>query len=340
MAERTPEQKAESAAKAKETRARNKKVKSAVTAVESNSMVGRIDFKTPRLGFGEHPQAIRGSKAIERNAVKLKGDYYRREALKAERAEQGFTPLGETAQPAPRTTSEGLPIGRRAGTTSTRGHGSTAEHVRQLEATANLLGVSTEVSTRGQIRGLSRTSPVEPPHPTLISHKGEPTQVLYTDKYDRAAPIYRGQSPSSADFGKWDRGGRPDLLDVVQQHQNIATPGGINRGPTDKVDTRRGARGAFSGMNPEELQDAVKAEILPDRVNRAVSDLMRPGTFNRARKIQKPWGVGSELTPEQKEKTDTVRVTKGKKTTTMTQAKHQERAEKRIAKRKKAEGGY
>lgn len=251
----------------------------------------------------------------------------------------GSNPLGGQPLPAPRTTSEGLPVGRRAGTTSTRGHGSIAEHVRQLEATANLLGVDTKVSTRGQIRGLSRNSPVEPPHPTLISHKGETTQVLYTNEYDRAAPVYRGQSPSSTDFSKWNVGGRPDLLDVVQQHQNIATPGGINRGPSDKVDTSRGARGEFSGMDPEQLQDAVKAEVLPDRINRAVSDLMRPEKFSRARNIQKPWGVGSKLTPAQQEKTDMVRVTKGKKTTTMTQAQHAERAKKRIAKRNKAEGG-
>lgn len=241
-------------------------------------------------------------------------------------------------RPADRTPN----LGRAIGTTTTRGHGSTAEHVRQLEATANFLGVSTEVSTRGQIRGLSRNSPVEPPSPTRVTNKktGESKQILYTDRTDKGAPVYGGGRVGIEEAKRWGRAGRSDLLDVAQQYQTIATPGGIDRGPTDKVDTRRGARGAFSGMNPEELQDAVKAEILPDRVNRAVSDLMRPDTFNRARKIQKPWGVGSELTPEQKEKTDTVRVTKGKKTTTMTQAKHQERAEKRIAKRKKAEGGY
>lgn len=362
---RTPEQKAASAAKAKETRARNKKVKSAVTAVESKSVVGKVPLTAqPHLTAAKTPLAtpIRGSKDIEKEAERRKTEYEGIQARKAERAESGYTPTSEAKFVGPTTTSEGTRLGPMRTTlstdpgkrgvqmrgggarfivpTTTRGHGATAEHVRQLEANAGIMDVSTDVrkDVQGQIRGLSSTSPVEPPHPTILTHKGEPVPVLYTNEYDRSAPIYRGQSPSSADFEKWGVGGRPDLLDVVQQHQQIATPGGINRGGGDVVSGRVGARGAFSGMNPEALERAVKAEVLPDRTSARTSQVMRPSTFNRARQVAKPYGLaGGGLTPAQKEMTDTVRVSKGGRTTTMSQAEHQERAEKRIAKRKKAE---
>lgn len=246
----------------------------------------------------------------------------------------GSTPLGSQPVTPPTTTSEGLSLARATRTPSTRGHVSTADHVRQLEASADMLGVGTNVTreVKGEIRGLSKDSPVVPPHPTMIGHGENRRQVMYTNEYDRQAPVYTGGDISSGDFERWGVGGRPDLLDTIQSHQQIATPG-FSRG-----DRTAGSQGAFSGMSPDALETAVKAEVIPDRINRQVSRLMRPGTVHRAPGIAKPYGLaGGGLTPAQKEMTDTVTVSKGGRTRTMTQAQHQERAEKQIAKRPKTE---
>lgn len=247
----------------------------------------------------------------------------------------GSNPLGSQPKKPPTTTSEGLSLARVTRTPPTRGHASTAEHVRQLEATAGLLGVSTNVrkDVAGEIRGLSKDSAVEPPHPTMIGRGENRRIVSYTDKYDESVPVYTGGNVSAGDFERWGVGGRPDLLDTIQSHQQIATPG-FSRG-----DRTAGSQGAFSGMSPDALETAVKAEVLPDRISRAVSGLMRPGNVSRAPGIQRHRGlVGGGTTPAQKEMTDIVRVSKGGRTRTMTQAQHQERAEKQISKRKKAEG--
>jgi hypothetical protein len=206
--------------------------------------------------------------------------------------------------------------------------------VRQLEAAAGLLGVSTNVrrDVAGEIRGLSKDSPVEPPHPTMIGRGDERRQVTYTHRYDMSAPKYTGGDISEADWGRWGTAGRPDILDVKQSHQRITLPG------FDRGDRRPGSAGEFSGMSGSELENAVKAEVIPDRISREISRLMKPSNVNRAPGIAKPRGlVGGGMTPAQKEKTSRVTVSKGGRTTEMTQAQHDERAEKQIAKRKKAE---
>lgn len=246
----------------------------------------------------------------------------------------GSNPLGSQPVRPPTTTSEGLSLARVTRTPSTRGHASTAEHVRQLEAAAGLLGVSTNVrrDVAGEIRGLSKDSPVEPPHPTMIGRGDERRQVTYTHRYDMSAPKYTGGDISEADWGRWGTAGRPDILDVKQSHQRITLPG------FDRGDRRPGSAGEFSGMSGSELENAVKAEVIPDRISREISRLMKPSNVNRAPGIAKPRGlVGGGMTPAQKEKTSRVTVSKGGRTTEMTQAQHDERAEKQIAKRKKAE---
>jgi len=338
--QRTPEQKAASAAKAKETRAKNKKVKSAADYVSSHSVDAGLTA-TPKTTMGGTPLAtpIRGSKDIEKEAKRRKTEYEGLQARKAERAERGFTPTSEAKFVGPTTGSWGLPrdpvkFARLTRRPSTRGHVSTADHVRQLEASADMLGVGTNVTreVKGEIRGLSKDSPVVPPHPTMIGRGENRRQVMYTNEYDRQAPVYTGGDISSGDFERWGVGGRPDLLDTIQSHQQIATPG-FSRG-----DRTAGSQGAFSGMSPDALESAVKQEVIPDRINRQVSRLMKPGTVHRAPGIAKPYGLaGGGLTPDQKEMTDTVTVSKGGRTRTMTQAQHQERAEKQIAKRPKAE---
>jgi hypothetical protein len=251
----------------------------------------------------------------------------------------GSNPLGSQPMKPPTTGSWGLPrdpvkFARLTRRPSTRGHMSTADHVRQLEASADMLGVGTNVSreVRGEIRGLSKDSPVVPPHPTMIGRGENRRQVMYTNEYDRQAPMYTGGDISAGDFERWGVGGRPDILDVKQSHQRITVPG------FDRGDRRPGSSGEFSGMSPDALETAVKAEVIPERINRQVSRLMRPGTVHRAPGIAKPYGLaGGGLTPAQKEMTDTVTVSKGGRTRTMTQAQHQERAEKQIAKRTKVE---
>lgn len=251
-------------------------------------------------------------------------------------------PVTGATQPVapPSTGSWGLPrdpakFARLTRTPSTRGHRSVAEHVRQLESTASSLGLSTNVNPRGEIRGLSSESPVVPPGP--IRFKDPDTKqvkrgVGYTHRADKSAPKYTGGQVNSDDMKRWGTQGRPDLLDAVAQHSQISTPGGL------RGDRSPGARGVFSGMNPEELQTAVKAEVLPDRIARGVSDLMRPGNVHRARQVPKPYGLaGGGMTPAQKEMTDTVTVQKGGRTRAMTTEQHSQRAERQIAKRKKSE---
>jgi len=286
-----------------------------------------------RMGDVYPSSPARGKEAGAIKAAQTREEKSMSEVSRTGANPAGSNPYGSQPKLGPTTTSEGLPIGRFAGTTSTRGHAVAPAHVAQLEATATALGASTNVrkEVAGQIRGLSSESPVVPPSPRMIGRGDNRRQVLYTNEYDRSAPTYTGQSVSTGAFGQWGVGGRPDLLDTIQSYQQIATPG-FSRG-----DRTAGSQGDFSGMNPTELENAVKAEVLPDRISSAVSSLMKPGTYSRAPKVDDHWG-GSSLTPSQQEAVDTVTVSKGGRTTSMTQAEHQERAEKKIAKRKKAEG--
>ena len=346
---RTAEQKAESAAKAKETKAKTAKaagiasrMQTAPAEFQPTTVRQRLEAKYASM---EEPEALAnpypsmprtGRRAGIEKAKQTSAQTKDAEVLSLPANPVGNNPLGRSPLPPPTTTSEGLRIGTPP---RTRGHANMAEHVRQLEATAALVGASSEVSTHGRITGLSGDSPVVPPGPVKFRDpdtKEIKRGVGYTHRADKSAPVYSGGNVPSRDMTKWGQQGRPDLLDVIQQHQTISTPGGLSRGIGDRVDTSPGSRGEFSGMNPEELETAVKAEVLPDRISSAVRDLMRPSNYHRARNVIRPEGGGRQpWSSKQTEMTNTVRVTQGGRTENLTQEQHSQRAEKRIAKRDK-----
>lgn len=226
----------------------------------------------------------------------------------------GSNPLGSQPMPAPRTTSEGLPIGRRAGTTATRGHGSAAALAAEVDRHLYLFG--------------------------SVRHPSPATVAVTRDSHDfKVQDIGLG-----TDVQPRDKAG----MEAKRQISAIATPTGL------KGDRLHGARGDLAGKTESEITRFGLVEERTDLVAGMMKGSeVRPPSPDKVAKFRMGEQT-SPIDPKMMERLKTVTVSKGEvqtdesgrerlvpkgRRTSMKESQHAERAKKRNAKRKKAEGG-
>lgn len=206
-------------------------------------------------------------------------------------------------------------LGRGIGTTATRGHGSAAALAAEVDRHNLLFGS------------------VRQPSPATVA--------VTRDSHDfKVQDVGLG-----TDIQPRDKAG----MEAKRQIAAIATPAGL------KGDRYPGATGTFAGAS----ETAVTAAGLVEERLGIVAGMMKGSEVRPPRpdKIGK-FGIGEQSTnisPKMKERMGTVTVSKGEvqtdesgrerlvpkgRRTTMKVSEHNKRAEKRIAKRNKAEGGY
>lgn len=282
------------------------------------------------------------------------------------RADFWKTGVGKGMAPVPLSQR---PKGRNSAPQVTRGHVSTQQHLAQLRQSAEVFGVPRNFSTRGEIRGLSRDTPAEPPVEGVRYRRGtEPAGIkrgqrvtAYEHPADIDAPRFRSGrvpadtsawAPVTRQVGRGDESRmetfhrppllpdptKPHIASVLDQDYQIATPGGVDRGPDFARDMSKGARGEFSGLNQQQLQDAVDLEMIPDAISQTVqTDLMKHE--NAGRKVKPSnYTPPTPFTDKQREAMSNVKITytKGRKskdpktaTETMSETQHAERAERK-----------